>query len=378
MSGNLNIKEFNYDQSYSAFERQSNDSQLTSHGLETFLKALRQRSIIFNGNQPVKVSEIACGPAVRTVNYFKNMDFSPGFDIRATDFNEKFTGKNGFDYDSSTCSEEKLAAVVDDSSNEEVGLIVKTFFDAIKNRVLPLKSFSVKRGNAFDDNLLELLAKNGLSIETERNTFSLVIASHCLYYVLNEKVPEVSFQKFFNSLTSDLLAKNGIAILCHSMLKPKSHIALETKYDFHKIKNVCPTPEEYQKYSIDAVIERHCQINDLPYYKMEVNTSVCYTDAFFNQQDIFKDIHRYNELDDDALDNLLRLLFIARRSAMDLYQDQSCFGLNSLVDEVVSIAKEDRCLRDYDRIYLVLSQHATQEFRDQIKSLVEDLNSTAP
>ncbi|RDD38115.1 hypothetical protein TrispH2_009866 [Trichoplax sp. H2] len=376
MASKIEIEKYNFDQSLLAFERKSNAPEIICRVVQSFLKGLQQNSIVFHGDQTIKIAEIACGPGNRTIGYFKGIDFQPGYDIRATDINATFTGENGFNFSSCKGNEGTNAASVLGKNEKNLGLTVKAYLQAITTQSMPLKTFSIKRGNAFLENPLHLLVSRSDDIQSERSTFSLVNIFHCLYYVFNEKEPEEAFQRFFHSLKHDILADNGVALFCHSTLKPNSHIALEYKYAFQSIHDIHPTTQEYEKYSLDHIIEKNCQKNNLPCYKVEFLTKVHFTQALFDQQDIIRDIYRYDELDENAIDDIHRLLFIARRSPMELYKDKSDIGLNHLLDTVQAIVRNDGGILEHNALQVVLSQNASQQQKQAVECLLERLNTT--
>ncbi|EDV24837.1 uncharacterized protein TRIADDRAFT_56143 [Trichoplax adhaerens] len=371
----MDIENYHYDVSFLSFERNSNIPEITWKVMQLLLKAFEEKSILFKGDQTIKLAEIGCGPGERTIGYFRGLHFKSGFDIRATDINTTFTGQN--DYQFAACNNDGSTAATKELNEitNNAGLAVKAFLQAISSQTMPIKSFSIKRGNSFKDNLLNLLAWNSDHAEAERKTFSMAFICHCLYYVFDESVPEDSFQQIFRSLANDILSDNGIAIFCHSIPKPDSCMALQWKFKNQYITNTNPTTEEYEKNALDCIIKRCCQNYNLPCYKVEFPTKIYFSQAFLNQQDIARDISRYDELSQDTIDNIQRLLLIPRRSLKELYMDQSDIGLNSLFDTVLPIIKQHGGIPEYDALQIVLSQHASPQLRKDVESIVEQLNS---
>lgn len=378
MSAKINIDQYDYDQSLLAFERQSNDPQITAQVIRLFLSQLRQHSIIFNGNQPVQIAEIACGPGHRTIEYFRDIDFQPGYDIKATDISPTFTGKENFEYNSACHALDHDPIKTINGLYHEVGLITKTFLQAIKAKSIPLKSFSVKRGNAFTDNLLSLVTTNGYPhvSSKSKNSFHIAFVCHCLYYVFKEKSPEQAFERFFKSMADDILADNGIGIFCHSMLKPDTYSALESRFAYQNTQTVHPTPAERQKFSLDCIIEKHCQRNNLLCYRIEFASKIKFSQSLFDQEDIIRDVYRYDELNDDAIDDVQRLLFFTRRSPKQLFHDNSDIGLKCLLDNVLDKVRKDGGVLKYNALQIVLSPHVSQSFRLDIEKVINKLRNT--
>src|SRR5207253_4560892 len=100
---------------------------------QAFLNYLGANSVVLTGNEPLMTADIGCGPCDTLVKYLTGVDFAAGFSIRATDF---------------------LAEYAD----SERGIALRNLAAAHTNGSLKLADFSVKAGNAFAGNLLELLS----------------------------------------------------------------------------------------------------------------------------------------------------------------------------------------------------------------------------
>lgn len=378
MNATIDIDNVDYDKILFAFYATNSSTKTTCNLIQSFFKALRYKSsTIFRSGESLKVAEIACGPGERTIQYFKDIDFYSGFDIRATDLNVTFTGENGFNF-LSPSNDAKTAATAElNNHGNNLGLTTRTFLEAISSQTIPIKTFSITRGNIFGDSLLDLLDYEKIGMQSLKNTFPVAIACHCLYYIFDQKDPESIYRRFLRSITTDILAKDGIAIFCHSALKPNTFITLEHKFTMRNIEN-CenPTDEEYQKYSCDAIIENYCRDNNLTCYRVDYRTSCKFTRSFFDHEDIFRDIHRYDELNDDAIGDLYRMLFIARRSPRDLYMDKSETGLNNLIDTVIARLKEGGQITEYNVFQVVLSPNASHQLKAEVESIMQMLQTT--
>ena len=120
-----------YEDIYPAFKAATDEKEITANLSRTFLNYLAERNLVLTNSSPVAVADIGCGPCDTLIKYLKGVAFPPGFGVRATDY---------------------LPEYADPDRGEALQLLAA----AQAQGTIKLASFSVRAGNAFGGNLLDL------------------------------------------------------------------------------------------------------------------------------------------------------------------------------------------------------------------------------
>lgn len=226
------------------------------------------------------------------------------------------------------------------------------------------------------DNLVQLLLTED-EINQKISPFRLIFLSHCVYYFIDDgQENHQQLKEVIGKLESDLLAQDGIIVLFHSTLVPNSFAVMVAKFSFNRLKDITPTAEEYNQFSCDAVIRSVCHQLGLRCFELSYFSPLYLSQYLSQYADIFKDPNRYDELlsNDEALQDLYRLLFMAHRSPQDLYQDTSSTGLTNLVDQVIKMVGSDSYLNGRIAIQIIPSKNASQQFIQRLETIVDNIN----
>ena len=61
-----------YDDTYPSFKKWTDEKEITAQLNQVFCQNLKKQGIIFVGNKPIKLADIASGPADTIIKYLKN------------------------------------------------------------------------------------------------------------------------------------------------------------------------------------------------------------------------------------------------------------------------------------------------------------------
>jgi hypothetical protein len=198
MSNEIDIEQYHYEEIYPSFKAGTDEKEITANLNRRFLRRLLDDGVPAS-TRPLKVADIGCGPCDTILMYLDELDYAPGFRIRATDFNLEYAHPQ----------------------NDKAVLSLR---EAQRARRISIVDFSVRNGDAFAGNLLELLSAPG--DDDSRNSFDLVFASHVLYHAGAEALVHV----MLNDVLTNLLHDSGIFILYHAAPDPGSLVDFRARY----------------------------------------------------------------------------------------------------------------------------------------------------
>jgi hypothetical protein len=258
-------------------------------------------------------ADIGSGPCDTVVKYLTGVDFPAGFSIRATDFIAEY-------------------------ADPERGIALRNLAAAQTNGSLKLAGFSVRTGNAFAGNLLDLLSGPHDRV-SPRHEFRLVFASHLMYHA--ETIADV--ERLIADVAGNLLANNGIAILYH----------------------IANTPQTFQEYrawfgsqsggrsnsdtgavTIDdppSQIASACRALGLPLHEIQFLTDLRFGSLTDDEWTSFKDPQTYDQLAErhpTAYEDLKRLYFVVQRAPLEFAGDNSATGLSAFVDRIRPVIEQ--------------------------------------
>ncbi|EDV20139.1 uncharacterized protein TRIADDRAFT_61334 [Trichoplax adhaerens] len=352
---------FEYDKAFLGYKSRNNDHQLLSLLNHSFLKELESDGLFRREDQPTIVGDIGCGDADAIIRYLQNVEFKGGLDIRAIDKHPVFAG-----IDQST--DEK------GNSKKEKGLAEENFSKVEQAQTIPLKSFQVKYGDILQDDVVQLLLRDE-EMKTSMNRFNLVFMSHAVYYARGQhKNGRYGVTNLVDSVASNLLSDDGVAILFHTSLSPVPHSYLARAYYTRGvIENETPTEEEYKSLSVDYIIRSSCNELGLTYFEIPYTFKLFQSKEYKKYSDIYKDPSRYHELQGNAiaLQGLYATIFIGHRSPDNMHADQSPRGLNHVVDKVIDAIDNNDGFEVVSCMQIILSRKASDEFKQKIEKAVK-------
>src|SRR5215469_10429204 len=179
------LDQYIYEGIYPAFKSATDEKEKTARINQAFLNYLASESLVLTGNEPILTADIGSGPCDTLIKYLTSVPFAAGFEIRATDY-------------------------IPEYADPERGIARSNLAAAQANGILRLSGFSVKAGNAFGGNLLDLVSRSEDRVKPA-NAFRLVFVSHLMYHA--ETAADV--ERLIADAATNLLASGGIAILYH-------------------------------------------------------------------------------------------------------------------------------------------------------------------
>ncbi|RDD36787.1 hypothetical protein TrispH2_011261 [Trichoplax sp. H2] len=351
---------FQYDKAFLAYKSCNNDHERLSRLNHTFLKQLQDLGLFYRQDQVTLVGDIGCGDGEATITYLNNIEFKGGLDIRAMDKLAQFAGTH-------------QSSVKNATSEGEKGLANETFSKAKQSQVIPLKNYQVNFGDMLEVDVAHLLYTDE-EIKESMNRFNLVYLSHSVYYARDQhKNGRYGVTNLLDSVATDLLADDGVAILFHAGLEFDTFTSIGY-YTRSLIQNIVPTEEEYNRLSATHVISNSSRELGLTYFEIPYKFELYFSKDCKKYADVFKDPSRYHELQNDpaALQDLYKIIFIAHRSPDDLYTDHSSRGLNNLVDKVLDCIKRNGSIIVSASMQVILSRKASDEFKQKIETAVKE------
>ncbi|EDV20193.1 hypothetical protein TrispH2_011258 [Trichoplax sp. H2] len=351
---------FDYEAAFLAYKDSNNDHEKLSLFNHTFLKLLEDQGLFCREDQTTLVGDIGCGDGGATVHYLKNIQFKGGLDVRVTDKQPEFAG-------SDTSS--------DQNKNSKACLAEEILSNAKQSQIIPLKNYQVRYGDILADDVAQLLYTNE-EMKASMNRFDLVYLSHILYYArYNHQNGRYGVTHVVDSVATDLLSENGVAILFHSGLRFSKYAYFRIAYFTRGvIQNVDPTDEEIKRLSTDCAIRDACNELGLTCFEIPYKFDLCFSKDIRKYSDIYKDPSRYHELrgNPSAIKDLRVIIFMSHRSPEDLYADKSPRGLNNLVDRIVDAVENNGCVDLFSFMQIILSRKASAEFKQKIERAVKE------
>jgi hypothetical protein len=255
-----------YEDIYPAFKAATDEKEITANLSHAFLNYLAQQDLVLTGSGPAAVADIGCGPCDTLIKYLKGVHFAPGFIVRATDYLSEY-------------------------ADSERGEAVKMLTEAQTQSAIRLASFTVRAGDAFRGNLLNLLSgpQDG---EKMRNAFRIVYASHVMYHA--ESVSEVT--RLITNVATDILCRDGVCILFHIANTPRTFQDFRGRYGSESGGHAASDTGAVTIDDPPAQIQSACIANDLPSFTGEFVTGLRFGSLTDDEWRTFKEPNRYDAI----------------------------------------------------------------------------------
>lgn len=350
-----------YDDTYPSFKKWTDEKEISAQLNQAFSKNLQKMGLIFVGKKPVKIADIASGPADTIIKYFQNISFAPGFDIRATDYNQAYAG-----------------------SLFREGQATHNLLAAKKSQAIPLVNFSVKRGDAFRGHLNQLLMQKGE--KNKPNTFQIAVFSHGIYHAESDQYGTVleKTDRVLNDIAANVLDPAGIGILYHVSFTDQSvqyfrytygrkgH--MQSKSDTGAVESMNPALSIFES----------CKKQNIPYYALDFKTRLFFSPKVKSYARIFKNPAQFEGLRSnlEAWEDYQKLSFLAQRASDEMAADKTKTGLDHFIDEALNALKQDDQGRWYmiltEKMQIILNPRASKAFKDQVKQALEHTKHQLP
>ena len=304
-----------YEDNYPAFKSATDEKDKTARINQAFLNYLASKSLVLNGNEPILTADIGCGPCDTLIKYLTGVPFAAGFDIRATDY-------------------------IPEYADPERGIAVSNLAAAQANGVLRLSGFSVKAGDAFGGNLLDLVSRSEDRIKPA-NAFRMVFASHLMYHA--ETAADV--ERLIGDAATNLLASGGIAILYHVANMPHTFQEFRARFGSQ---SSTPSNSDTGAVTIDdppAQIAHACGKLGLPLHELHFVTDLRFGPLRDADWQNFSDPLTYDRLAErnpDAYEDLKRLYFMVQRAPLEFANDNSGTGLAAFNEQIRPVIEKNR------------------------------------
>ena len=297
-----------YEDIYPAFKATTDEKEITARLSRSFLNYLAKRSLVLTGDVPALVADIGCGPCDTLIKYLTGVEFAPGFNLRATDY---------------------LAEYAD----AERGEALRTLRAAQAAKTIRLAGFSVRHGDAFSGNLLELLSgpRDGNAM---RNAFPLVFASHVVYHAEGSS----GVQRLVEDVACSVLARDGICVLFHIGNQRGTFQDFRARFGSEAGAREQSNTGAVTIDDPPAQIAAACASGGLPMSPLKFDTHLnfeSWRDA--DTWSAFKDPRTYDALADSnptAYEDLKRLYFVVQRAPLEFAGDRSETGVAAFIDEI--------------------------------------------
>lgn len=166
---------FNYQESYAAFQKDTTQLEDTARIIGIFVDRLKKYRFFQKEKELVNVADIGCNDGVACLRYLKTISDKPKFNYFGID--------------------------IEETSLQKTGRLLLSC--KIINKLILIK------GDAFDGKIRQ-------KKEFAAAPFDLIFVSHSAYYVKRQRDPRsISEHTSFILDISNLLSKNGVAILVH-------------------------------------------------------------------------------------------------------------------------------------------------------------------
>jgi hypothetical protein len=307
MSSRIKLDRYVYEDIYPAFKAATDEKEITANINRTFLNYLAKRNLILTGDSPVAVADIGCGPCDTLIKYLTGVVFAPGFIVRATDY-------------------------IPEYADAERGEALQTLASAQAKNTIKLVDFSIRAGNAFGGNLLDLLSEPQDGTKT-RSAFRIVYASHVMYHA--EASSDV--QRLIADVASNVLARDAVCILYHIANTRGTFQEFRARFGSNA---GAAAGSDTGAVTIDdppAQIVAACDEMRLPLYQTEFVTKLHFGSFGDEEWRAFKDPLTYDALADSnpgAYEDLKRLYFVVQRAPLEFAEDHSATGLRIFIDGI--------------------------------------------
>jgi hypothetical protein len=304
-----------YEDIYPAFKAATDEKAKTARINQAFLNLLAARNVVLTGGEPLMIADIGSGPCDTLIMYLTGVEFAGGFSVRATDF-------------------------IADYADPARGTALCNLVAAQTSATLKLAGFSVKVGNAFGGNLLDLLSCSDDRVKP-RHAFKLVFVSHLLYHA--EAVSDVNC--LIADIAGNLLDSGGIVILYHVANTPQTFQDYRARFGSQS--GGC-SRSDTGAVTIDdppAQVVQACSRLGLPLHELQFTTDLRFGPLGNDEWTSFKAPVTYQflaERNPDAYEDLKRLYFVVQRAPLEFAGDLSVMGLSQFIDEIRPVIEANR------------------------------------
>ncbi len=307
MASRIALDRYVYEDIYPAFKAATDEKELTANLSRTFLTYLAQRNLVLAGDNPAPVADIGCGPCDTLIKYLAGVAFPPGFVVRATDYLSEY-------------------------ADAQRGEALRVLAAAQVKKIIPLVDFSVRAGNAFAGNLVDLLSgpHDGANL---RRAFRIVYASHLMYHADGP----LDAERLIADVAENLLAQDGICIMYHiantrgAFQEFRARFGSEAGAAGHSDTGAVTIDDPPEQ------IRSACTKLRLPLYEKEFTTRLRFGLLRDTEWQSFKQPRTYDALaasEPSAYEDLKRLYFVVQRAPMEFAADHSATGLEAFLNEV--------------------------------------------
>ena len=304
-----------YEDIYPAFKAATDEKEKTARINQSFLNFLVARNIVLTGCEPLMTADIGSGPCDSLIRYLTGVKFAGGFSVRATDF-------------------------ISDYADSARGTAMRNLAAAQSSGTLKLARFSVKPGNAFGGNLLELLSSPDDRVEP-RQAFRLVFVAHLLYHA--EAASDVDC--LIADIAGNLLASDGVVILYHLANTPQTFQEYRARFGSQYGGR---SKSDTGAVTIDdppAQVAQACRRLELPLHELRFTTDLRFGPLENDEWTSFKAPLTYERLEESnpvAHEDLKRLYFVVQRAPLEFASDLSATGLSAFMDEIRPLIEAKR------------------------------------
>lgn len=342
MTVRITLDRYVYEDVYPAFKAATDEKVITAKINRAFLTYLAGREQTLTGSAPIVVADIGCGPCDTLVKYLAQVPFTPGFEVRATDF---------------------LPAYADSERGEALRVLAA----AQAEGTLKLTGFSAKAGDAFSGRLLDLLSgpRDGTKL---RGAFRIVFASHVMYHATGT----ADVQRMMADIATNLLASDGVCIMYHLAGAPGTFQTLRARFGSEA---GVARDSNTGAVTIDdppAQIAAACAALSLPLFEGDFITNLQFGKLGDNRWRCFKDPRTYAELADSnpaVYEDLKRLYFVVQRAPFEFAADRSAAGLVPFMDEARKVIEAARGkLPSSERMQVFCRHDASVPMRESLRA----------
>ncbi len=307
MTSRITLDRYVYEDIYPAFKATTDEKEITANINRTFLNYLAERNLVLTGQTPATVADIGCGPCDTLVMYLTGVRCPSGFIVRATDY-------------------------IPEYADAERGEALQVLAAAQANSTIKLVDFSIRAGDAFGGNLLELLSgpHDGTKM---RRAFDIVFASHMMYHAETSS----AVRRLLADVADNLLARDGICIMYHVAITPRTFQDFRARFGSQAGARADSDTGAVTIDDPQAQISAACAAIGLLLYQMELITKSRFGSLGDDEWRAFKDPGAYDALavaNPGAYEDLKRLYFVIQRAPLEIAADHSSTGLATFIDEV--------------------------------------------
>ena len=340
MTARIALDRYVYGDIYPAYKANTDEKEITARINRNFLNHLADRRLVLSGDKPAAVADIGCGPCDTLIKYLTGVIFQPGFVLRATDY-------------------------IPEYADSQRGEALQRLGDAQSAKLLNIADFSVRAGNAFGGNLIELLSGPNDGPQM-RNGFRVVFASHLIYHA--EGAPAVA--RLIGDVAGNILNPEGVCILYHIANVPGTFQDFRARFGSqagaHRESNT-------NAVTIDdppAEIANGCRAMGLPVFDTEFLCDLRFGLLRDEEWLAFKNPQTYDavaESNPSAYEDLKRLYFVIQRTPLEFAADHSATGLAAYIDEIRGVIETNRSvLPASERLQVFTRADAPAALRDAI------------